>query len=204
VRAVIRRRADVEGVIPVELFSPLREEGRRRLVVNRFIQNGEAVGIHPPDSRQVAHVQAALAREVPDGAYPALREGGARENDRPGVPGSHEGEVKAGFGDPRPFGRFDHRPEQLDGVAGWGLEPARDREHTLRAELAKIELDRLRRVQVALGQGVHARRGRAERVEKRELDQVQRAIRPSLQEPAALGQDQRDVVSLVQPAGVLA
>ena len=50
---------------------------------------------------------------------------------------------------------------------------------------------------------MHARRGRAERVEKRELDQVQRAVRPSLQVPATLSQYQRDVLSLVQPAGVL-
>jgi hypothetical protein len=112
--------------------------------------------------------------------------------------------MKAGLRDPRSLGRFDHRPEQLDGVAGRGLEPARDREHPVGAELAKVELDRLRRVQVALGQSMHASRGRAERVEKRELDQIQRAVRPSLHVPATLSQDQCDVLSLVQPAGVLA
>ena len=69
--------------------------------------------------------------------------------------------------------RRDGGGEELEDVPRRQVDPARDRQHAARLEVPQVFLQRLDRVQVALRERVEPRRRRAERIEQRDLDQVE-------------------------------
>ncbi len=159
---VVGRRADVELVGIEKRFAFAGQDPGRRLVQPRLLHLVVAVHglrLHARIPGRVEPALPAKCLQLPDLSG---RQGRFRNHQGARIPASDLRQVQPRFCDAQPFQGLDGRGEQLDAVPRRQLQPAGDRQDSAGLQPAQVVFERLHRVELALGQGVQARRRRAE------------------------------------------
>ena len=171
-RLVVGGRGDVELVALQEFVSPRTQQ--RRCTVEQVGRRDHVVAVrflrlHAGIERDV---ERALAAEGLDRRDVLAAERAVLDEQRAGLPASHEREPRRRVGHARTLQRHHRRGEQLERVARRQRDPARDRQQAAALQMPQIVLQGFHRVEVVLRQRMQAGRGRAERIEQRHVDQV--------------------------------